>query len=209
MAFAHLRLPARSLRSLRVRPSAFLAERSFAGLREIGTRVSRVVTVDLGPSTPTNEPAALGLCDSYGNTETVALADLDGDGLTGFADNCPQIANADQLDSGGVATTTPDGIGDACQCGDVDGQRHRERPGRERDQAPRPRPAEPDLRRAGNCDVTGNGLCNGQDANAVKRAALGDPTPSFGQRCHNALGLAVPPICKSVPAPGAPTGVHR
>jgi hypothetical protein len=145
------------LRSLRVRPSAFLAERSFAGLREIGTRVSRVVTVDLGPSTPTNEPAALGLCDSYGNTETVALADLDG--LTGFGDNCPQIANADQLDSGGVATTTPDGIGDACQCG----------------------------------DVTGNGIVNGQDANAVKRAALGDPTPSFGQRCHNALGLSVPP----------------
>jgi S-formylglutathione hydrolase FrmB len=38
-----------------------------------GVNGSRVVTVDLGPSIPTNEPAALGLCASYGNTETVAL----------------------------------------------------------------------------------------------------------------------------------------
>src|SRR5262245_15379465 len=37
------------------------------------------------------------------------------------------------------------------------------------------------------------GLCNGQDANAVKRAALGLASPTFGQSCHNALGLPVPP----------------
>ena len=127
-------------------------------------------------------------------TETVALADLDGDGRTGFDDNCPQIANPDQLDSGGVATNAPDGIGDACQCGDVTGngvvngqdanaiKRHG------LGQQPNPLFAVP-----GNCDVTGNGICNGQGANAVKRAALGDATPSFGQRCHNAIGAAVPP----------------
>ena len=45
----------------------------------------------------------------------------------------------------------------------------------------------------GNCDVTGNGVCNGQDANAVQRAALGQPSPLFGQNCHNALGVPVPP----------------
>jgi hypothetical protein len=151
------------------------------------------VTTDLGPSIPTNEPVALGLCDSYGNTETVALADLDGDSLTGEADNCPQIANADQQDNGGINTTTPDGIGDACQCGDVTGNgivNGQDANAIKRHGLSQPNPS---FAVAGNCDVTGNGLCNGQDANAVKRAALGDPSPSFGQRCHNALGLPVPP----------------
>jgi hypothetical protein len=36
-------------------------------------------------------------------------------------------------------------------------------------------------------------LCNGQDANAVKRAALGQPGPTFGQNCHNATGEPLPP----------------
>ena len=44
----------------------------------------------------------------------------------------------------------------------------------------------------GNCDVTGNGLCNGQDANAIKRAALGQPSPTFGQHCQNADPNAPP-----------------
>jgi S-formylglutathione hydrolase FrmB len=158
-----------------------------------GVNGSRAVTTDLGPSIPTNEPVALGLCDSYGNTETVALADLDGDSLTGEADNCPQIANADQQDNGGINTTTPDGIGDACQCGDVTGNgivNGQDANAIKRHGLSQPNPS---FAVAGNCDVTGNGLCNGQDANAVKRAALGDPSPSFGQRCHNALGLPVPP----------------
>jgi len=47
---------------------------------------------------------------------------------------------------------------------------------------------------AGNCDVSGNDSCNGQDANSVKRAALGvEPNPLFGQNCHNATGAPVPP----------------
>ncbi|MFM8176869.1 MAG: thrombospondin type 3 repeat-containing protein, partial [Candidatus Limnocylindrus sp.] len=37
------------------------------------------------------------------------LADEDGDGLTNDIDNCPLIANPDQLDGNG------DGIGDACE----------------------------------------------------------------------------------------------
>ncbi len=122
------------------------------------------------------------------------VADLDGDGLLGAADNCPRIANPLQEDDGGIDTTTPDGIGNACQCGDVTGngivngqdaasiKRHG------LGLLPNPSFVVP-----GNCDVTGNNQCNGQDANAVKRAALGEPGPTFGQNCHNALGLAVPP----------------
>ncbi len=109
------------------------------------------------------------------------------------SDNCPFVAN-DQADSGGINTTTPDGIGDACQCGDVTGngivngqdgnaiQRHGL--GLE----PNPLFANP-----GNCDVTGNDACDGQDANAVKRVALGETSPLFGQNCHSALGTAIPP----------------
>ena len=68
-----------------------------------------------------------------------ACPDADLDGLANDLDNCPSVANEDQLDRGGIDTTAPDGIGDACQCGDVTRQRDRERPGRERDQAPRAR----------------------------------------------------------------------
>jgi hypothetical protein len=44
----------------------------------------------------------------------------------------------------------------------------------------------------GNCDVSGNGVCNGQDATAVRMIGLGLPSPTFGQSCHNALGIPVP-----------------
>jgi len=124
-----------------------------------------------------------------------ACPDADLDGLTNDLDNCPFVANPDQLDQGGIDTTVPDGIGDACQCGDVTGNGivngqdanaiKRHGLGLE----PNPLFVVP-----GNCDVSGNGSCNGQDANAVKRAALGgQPNPLFGQNCHNALGIPVPP----------------
>ena len=34
-------------------------------------------------------------------------------------DDCPVEANAAQTDSGGLDSTSPDGVGDVCQCGDV------------------------------------------------------------------------------------------
>jgi hypothetical protein len=46
--------------------------------------------------------------------------DLDGDAFLAPCDSCPHLAN-DQNDRGGVGTTTSDGIGDACQCGEVSG----------------------------------------------------------------------------------------
>ncbi len=48
------------------------------------------------------------------------LADTDGDGALDGGDNCRLTANPTQSDAGGVAGAGPDGIGDACQCGDVD-----------------------------------------------------------------------------------------
>jgi hypothetical protein len=45
------------------------------------------------------------------------VPDPDGDGFLSPCDSCDYKPNADQRDGGGVGTTTPDGIGDACQCG--------------------------------------------------------------------------------------------
>ncbi len=46
--------------------------------------------------------------------------DSDGEGTSNDGDKCPYRSNPDQLDQGGVGSALPDGIGDACQCGDVD-----------------------------------------------------------------------------------------
>jgi dienelactone hydrolase len=128
------------------------------------------------------------------NMRALGCDDGDLDGMLDALDNCPNIANEDQLDRGGINTSEPDGIGDACQCGDVSGngmvngqdanaiKRHG------LGLTPNPLFVVP-----GNCDVSGNGQCNGQDASAVQRAALGQSSPSFGQNCHNALGTPVPP----------------
>jgi len=50
------------------------------------------------------------------------VQDFDGDGVPDDKDNCPYRSNRLQLDRGSLLTLgDPDGIGDACQCGDVDG----------------------------------------------------------------------------------------
>ncbi|MEX2205694.1 MAG: FG-GAP-like repeat-containing protein [Myxococcota bacterium] len=56
--------------------------------------------------------------DVYGTDPT--LADSDGDTALDGSDNCPITANPTQSDVGGLSGEPADGIGDACQCGDVD-----------------------------------------------------------------------------------------
>jgi hypothetical protein len=53
--------------------------------------------------------------NDYGQVYT----DSDGDLVTDSLDNCPYEPNPTQADSGGINTAVPDGIGDACQCGDT------------------------------------------------------------------------------------------
>jgi hypothetical protein len=102
-------------------------------------------------------------------------------------DNCPHAPNPLQEDAGGVGpTSTPDGIGDACQCGDVDGngrvtvadafsilQALRDPPG--------PSPPNLDL-----CDVGGAAACTTDDAVAIWRAQFAGGWP-LRQRCAPAL----------------------
>jgi hypothetical protein len=57
--------------------------------------------------------------------QTFVVPDTDTDGVVDLFDNCPTAANTAQTNFGGVATAmdvrgvTRDGLGDACQCGDV------------------------------------------------------------------------------------------
>ncbi len=117
-------------------------------------------------------------------------ADADGDGVDDADDNCVYEPNPGQEDVGGVANPgdpsglIPDGIGDACQCGDVDGD------GKvtgvdevvlNRDLAGLP----PGLTSPQKCVVIGT-ECNGVDATIIARAVQGLP-PGILQLCEAAL----------------------
>jgi len=54
-----------------------------------------------------------------GGANPAAAQDADGDGVPDASDNCIHTANAEQLDVGGLGGFIADGIGDACQCGDL------------------------------------------------------------------------------------------
>jgi len=115
-------------------------------------------------------------------------ADGDGDGIGDVGDNCPHFANANQSDIGGIgASSGPDGIGDACQCGDVSGN------GRVTTAdatlitrsllvPPTATLARPDL-----CNVGGSATCTTADAVIVTRALLVPPTATVGQVCAPGL----------------------
>ena len=45
--------------------------------------------------------------------------DSDADLIQAFRDNCPFAYNPTQSDLGGILSLAPDGVGDPCQCGDV------------------------------------------------------------------------------------------
>ena len=114
--------------------------------------------------------------------------DTDRDGIANQFDNCPFAANASQIDSGGLGFgTTSDGIGDACQCGDVTGEGQVN----DTDAAFIKRKAlslsAPLFIVPNNCDVTGDGQCNGTDATLIRHAAAGTINPLFGQHCPNAM----------------------
>lgn len=118
----------------------------------------------------------------------ISVEDSDSDGVPDTQDNCPFVPNADQSDSGGLGfSTTPDGIGNACQCGDVTGEGQANDTDavfikREALGLVAPLFLVPD-----NCDVNGDGRCSGIDATLLRHAAAGAPPAAFGQSCPNAL----------------------
>ncbi len=114
-------------------------------------------------------------------------ADIDSDGVCDVDDDCPYEPNAGQQDAGGVRSgSSPDGHGDACQCGDHNGdgvvtltdavllQRSLLNP---------PTAA----RNESLCDVGASAGCSLSDSVILRRALLNPPTGSIAQQCDAAV----------------------
>jgi hypothetical protein len=117
----------------------------------------------------------------------VSATDADCDGVLDADDNCPYWPNPGQEDRGGRNNLLPDGVGDACQCGDVSGdglitsddtmiiKRAVARP-------PRAVMPHPEL-----CDVGGSAGCSGSDAVIIQRALSTPPRAVIVPQCDPAL----------------------
>lgn len=103
--------------------------------------------------------------------------DLDGDGRPDAQDNCPRRPNADQADADG------NGIGDACQCGDVTGDGSTDTVDAFAIARGEVSSASPHFDK---CDVDGDGSCNTADAFAIARGEVGSGRAD--QHCPAWLG---------------------
>jgi cysteine-rich repeat protein len=77
---------------------------------------------DACPLDAANDADADTICGDVDNCPAVAnlgQEDVDADLVGDLCDNCRYVANGGQADTGGVFAAGPDGIGDACQCGDI------------------------------------------------------------------------------------------
>jgi bacillolysin len=142
--------------------------------------------------TPTG-PRTLWLADAdfgvvYNRGEFVGQEpDLDVDGIPDALDNCPLERNSDQDDDGGLLSNAANGIGNACECGDlgVDGEIGDPDIAALRDwlaRAPAPTPA---LQR---CSVAGGIECDVRDFAVLTRARNG-LAPALAQVCAAASPL--------------------
>ena len=76
------------------------------------------------PDVPFADSDADGIFDAADNcvmTPNATQPDVDGDGVGDACDTCPDTRNPAQADGGGLQSGGPDGIGDLCQRGDING----------------------------------------------------------------------------------------
>ena len=118
---------------------------------------------------------------SVSDTFSVSTDDSDADGVYDAIDNCPDTSNSDQIDRGGVNTTSPDGIGDACQCGDVNGDGNITNTDSRLIRLSMFGWSLPSYDSAF-CDVSGDSQCTNTDAVIIQRTLLGFP-PGISQSC--------------------------
>jgi hypothetical protein len=107
----------------------------------------------------------------------VVEVDSDGDGVPDDRDSCPFVWNPGQED------TDRNGIGDACQCGDVNGDGVTNVTDALRIARGEVLTSDPNFDR---CDVNGDGLCNVTDALMIARGEVGSLPED--QRCPTYLG---------------------
>ncbi len=99
-------------------------ERIKVGVKEESTLWHRIQAADPALRMPRGslvpDPLAVQVLGDWIDT-ALATLDSDGDGEPDASDNCPRAPNPSQSDDGGVGSSVADGVGNACQCGDVDG----------------------------------------------------------------------------------------
>jgi len=124
------------------------------------------------------------ICDLGAHEASPPIADADGDGAPDETDNCPIVANPDQLDRGGIgASSGPDGIGDACQCGDVNGNGRVTASDATIVARSLLSPPGATLDRPELCHVGGSAGCTLADAAIIRRALLVPPAATIGTAC--------------------------
>lgn len=125
--------------------------------------------------------------------------DLDADGVPDASDNCVYTANPLQEDGGGLQTARPDGIGDACQCGDLNADGRIDLLDAARYQRALAG-VEPVSLDEGRCSVVGGRLdCEPNDRRVLREALVGIP-PGITQVCQAAAAL--PPLPTRIAAAG-------
>lgn len=132
-----------------------------------------------------------GVTKSYAYDVTIidpALApDGDGDGVPDGDDVCPWAADPGQADRGGVgASAGADGVGDACQCGDVSGDGRVTLGDAIAITRAKLVPPTASLVQPALCDVNGDGACSLVDAVVLRRALLVPATAAIVQGCDPA-----------------------
>jgi lysophospholipase L1-like esterase len=124
--------------------------------------------------------------------------DTDSDGVPDASDNCVYVANPGQEDVGGLYGPPPDGVGDACQCGDLNDDGHVDLLDAaiyQRDLAG----LLPEAADANKCSVAGGRLdCEPNDREALREALVG--LSSIGPVCQAATGA--PPAPSRMAASG-------
>ena len=105
----------------------------------------------------------------------------------GCYDNCPFAANPNQEDTAGLGDgSPPDGIGDECQCGDVNGDGAVSSEDGEIILGSQFVPPIAVMSRPDLCDVGGSASCSSADGMIVLRALLTSPAPTVQQWCESA-----------------------
>jgi hypothetical protein len=117
--------------------------------------------------------------------------DSDGDGVPDTTDNCRYTRNLSQQDSGSINSSTRDGIGDACQCGDltgdgiVDSQDLRLYKSVLQETTPIGMPT-PEL-----CDLNGDHVCSAKDITTLTQLLTAAETGSAAPRGVNNCEAAI------------------
>jgi hypothetical protein len=102
-------------------------------------------------------------------------------------DNCPYWPNPVQKDTGGILSQVPDGIGNACQCGDVSGDGVISAGDWIMMKRALASPPMGTMTRPDRCDVGGSAGCTNSDSIILGRALLTVPTATIRQKCDPAL----------------------